>query len=68
MTLTNSNKNVSLSAFPTSTVGVDYYALKCHTSCSYCTSYAFKVSIINCVAPTFNTAVLKSNFYAYIQR
>jgi hypothetical protein len=62
LTLTASNTNVSLSTIPTSTLGVNYYALKCQTSCTYCNSNAFKVSIINCVAPSFNYAVLKPSF------
>ena len=62
--LTASNKNASLSVFPTSSVSDAYYALMCYTSCGiYVGSNAFRISIINCIAPSFNTAVLKPNYY-----
>jgi hypothetical protein len=72
MSVINSGTEVSMSAFPTSTKGSNYYSMYC--SINPCTNgmgdyltNEFKVSIINCVAPPINTINVKSSYSYYVQ-
>jgi hypothetical protein len=64
MVVNGSCTNVSMSAFPTSTKGTNYYSMFCHINpCGngegiYLTN-EFKVSIINCVVPPLNSYNVK---------